>query len=156
MDIYQSLFSAAAMLNEQLAEEIFKAVPEEGPIIIIMDQAGNTLLSDPDAFAAMKISQSFLMELCARVDDGVEPVIAPVQQCSVIASQLAGERGCYGYIILAIPQYSPESTLMSINLIEMILNQVRLIVGLLEKNQQLYETRMKNYLRLENYQTASN
>ena len=43
MDIYQSLFSAAAMLNEQLAEEIFKAVPEEGPIIIIMDQAGNTV-----------------------------------------------------------------------------------------------------------------
>ncbi len=156
MDIYQSLFSSAAMLNEQLAEEIFDAVPEDGPIILIMDKAGNTLQSDTESFTGLNIGESFLTELRTRVDDGVEPAIAQVQQCSVIASQLAGERGRYGYIFLVIPQNTIESTLTNINLIEMLLNQVRLIVGLHEKNQQLYENRMKHYLSLENYQAASN
>ncbi len=156
MDIYQSLFSSDTMLNEQLAQEIFETVPEQGLIIAIIDRAGNSWLSDPETFASLNISQSFLTELCSRVDDGVEPAIAQSQQCSVIASQLAGEQGNYGYMILVIPQYSPESTLMSINLIEMLLNQSRLIVRLLEKNHQLYEVQMKRYLSSSNCQVASN
>jgi hypothetical protein len=156
MDIYQSLFSDVAIFNELIAQDVFEAVPEDGPIMIIMDPAGNTLLSDPEGFASLNISESSLMELCTRVDDGVEPAIAQLQQCSVIASQLAGEHGSYGYIFLVIPQYNHESTLVINNLIEMLLNQIGLIVRLYEKNRQLYENRLKYYHSLENYQTSSN
>ena len=45
---------------------------------------------------------------------------------------------------------------MSLDIIEMLFNQIALIIRLLEKNQQLYENQMKHYLRLENYQAASN
>jgi hypothetical protein len=47
--------------------------------------------------------------------------------------------------MVALPQYSPESTLINITLIETILNQFNLIAKLLEKNNQLYEVQMRNH-----------
>jgi hypothetical protein len=50
-----------------------------------------------------------------------------------------------GYAMIALPNYSPESTLVNIDLIEMVLNQFSLIVKLIEKNNLLYEVQMKHY-----------
>lgn len=145
MNIYESLTSASFMLNEQLARQVFEVLPERGPLVLIMDRRGNSWPSDSEGFAKLNISESFLKELRSKIDDGAEPVVTQVDDCSIIAAELTTEQSDCGYIIVALPNYSPESTLINIDLIEMLLNQFSLIARLIEKNNLLYEAQMRHY-----------
>lgn len=145
MDIYESLLSPAFVLNEQIARQLFEVLPEQGPIILMMDRNGNSWPSDSEEFAKLNISESHFKELCAKIDDGDEPIITQVNDCSLIAAQLATERSNCGYVMIILPQYSPESTLININLIETLLLQFNLIAKLLEKNNLLYEVQRQTY-----------
>jgi hypothetical protein len=133
------------MLNEQVARQVFEVLPERGPLVLIMDRRGNSWPSDSEEFAKLNISESFLKELCAKIDDGAEPVVTQVNDCSIIATELTTNQSDCGYAMIALPNYSPESTLVNIDLIEMVLNQFSLIVKLIEKNNLLYEVQMKHY-----------
>jgi len=156
MDKYDSLFSPICVLNEQVARQIFDILPEQGPIVVIMDRDGNYWPSDSERFSKLDISESFLRELSAKIDDGTEPVVTGANDCSVVAAQLATERTNCGYVIIALPQYSPESTLINIDLIEILLNQISLIAKLIEKNNLLYELQMKHYSVYGHSETALN
>jgi len=145
MDMYESLFSPSVMLNEQIARQIFDILPEAGPVIVIMDNDGNSWPSDSEKFSKLNINEPFLKELCAKIDDGAEPVITQADDCCVVAAQLATEQTNCGYVIIALPQYNPESTLVNIDLIEILLSQVGLIAKLIEKNNRLYELQMKHF-----------
>jgi len=145
MDMYDSLFSSTRVLNEQIARQIFDILPEHGPIMVIMDREGNCWPSDSDKFSKLDVSESFLKELCAKINDGVEPVVTQEGDCSIIATQLATDQTNCGYVIIALPQYSPESTLINIDLIEIVLNQLGLIAKLIEKNNILCERQTKHY-----------
>ena len=145
MDAYNSLYSSIFMLNEQIARQIFEILPENGPVILIIDRNGSSWPSDSEEFSKLNISESFLKELCMKIDDGVEPVITQTNNCSIIASQLATDKSNCGYVIMALPQYNEESTLKNIHLIEMLLNQFSLIAKLIEKNNHLYEYQIRNY-----------
>lgn len=143
MDICESQFSRSSVLNEQIAGEIFDILPEDGPIVIIVGRDGNHWLSDSANFSRLNISESFLKGLCAKIDDGAEPVITQVNDFGVVAAQLSTEQTNCGYVIIALPQYSSESTLVNIGLIEMLLNQIGLIAKLVEKNGLAYELQTK-------------
>ncbi len=124
--------------------------------MVIMDRDGNCRVSDSEKFSTLNISESFLRELCAKVDDGAEPVITQVDDFSIIAAQLATGRTNCGYVIIALPQYSPESTLVNIDLIEILLNQAGLIAKLIEKNNLLYELQAKQFSMYSRCETTSN
>ena len=156
MNMYDSLFSPGGVLNEQIARHIFDILPESSLVMVIMDRDGNCWPSDSEKFSELNISESFLRELCAKIDDGVEPVVTGANDCSIIGSQLVTERTNCGYVFIALPQYSPESTLVNIDLIEILLNQVSLIARLIEKNNLLYELQMKQMGNYSQDQTAFN
>lgn len=145
MNLNESLTSGAFMLNEQVARQVFEVLPDQGPILLIMDRNGHSWPSDSEKFAKLDISELFLKELCAKIDDGAEPVVTQINDCGIVAAQLATELNNCGYVILALPQYSPESTLINIDLIEILISQLNLIVRLIEKNNLLYEVQMKHY-----------
>jgi len=143
MDICESQLSRSSMLNEQIAGEIFDILPEDGPVVIIVGRDGNHWVSDSAKFSGLNINESFLKGLCATIDDGAEPVITQVNDFGVVAAQLASEETNCGYVIIALPQYNSESTLINIGLIEMLLNQIGLIAKLVEKAEQAYELQTK-------------
>jgi hypothetical protein len=145
MDMYESLSSPGCVLNEQVARQIFGVLPEQGPIVVIVDRGGNCWPSDSERFSRLHIGESTLRELCAKIDDGDEPVITQVEDFSLVASQLATDQTNCGYVIIALQQYSPESTLANINLIEILLNQTSLITKLIEQNNHLHELQMKQF-----------
>lgn len=145
MDMYDSLFSPGGVLNEQIAREIFNILPEQGPIILIMDKDGNCWPSDSEKFSLLNVDESFLRDVCGSIDDGAEPLVTQINDCSVVAAQLATERTDCGHVIVILPHYSPESTLVNIDLIEIVLSQIGLIAKLIEKNNLLYELQMKQY-----------
>jgi len=135
--------SPSFALIEQVARQMFDILPEHGPIMVITDKQGNLWPSNSEEFLKLNISESFLEEICAKIDDGTEPVITQVGDVSIIAAQLATVRSNYGYVIIALPQYSPESALINIDLIETLLNQTALITELVEENNRLGELQMK-------------
>ena len=145
MDSYESLFSPSCVLNEQIARQIFEILPEQGPFMVIMDRHGNRWPSDSESFSKLGLDELFLADLCAKIDDGAEPLVTQVNDFSIIATQLATEQTNCGYVIIALPQYSPESTLINIDLIDILLNQISLIAKLIEKNTLLYELQTKQF-----------
>jgi len=70
MDSYDSMFSAGFVLNEQIARQIFKIMPGDGPFMILMDRCGNCWPSDSEEFSDLRLTELFLQELCDRIDDG--------------------------------------------------------------------------------------
>jgi len=143
MDICEPQLSRSSVLNEQIAGDIFDILPEDGPVVIIVDRDGNHWVSDSAKFSRLNMSESFLKGLCAKIDDGAEPVVTQVNDFGVVAAQLATEETNCGYVIIVLPQYSSESTLINIGLIEMLLNQIGLIARLVEKNERAYELQTK-------------
>jgi hypothetical protein len=143
MDIYESRLSRSSVLNEQIASELFDILPEDGPIVIIIGRDGSYWLSDPEKFSKLNISEPFLKGLCAKIDDGAEPVISGLSDFGIVASQLSTEETNCGYVIIALPQYSAETTLTNFGLIEMLLNQIDLIAKLVEKNGQGRELQIR-------------
>ena len=156
MDMYDSLFSPGHLLNEQIARQIFDILPDGGPVMMIMDGEGNCWPSDSEKFSMLNISESLLREVCAKVDDGDEPVVTQLNDCSIVAAQLATERTKCGHVIIALPQYSPESILINIDLIEILLNQIGLIARLIEKNNLLYELQTKQFSIYDRSEISSN
>ena len=120
MNMYNSLFSRNCMLNEQVARQIFDILPEQGPIVIIMDRDGHFWPSDSGRFAKLDITEAFLKELCGKIDDGIEPLMTQSEDHSIVATQLATDMTNCGYVVMVLPQYSPESTLVNIDLIEIV------------------------------------
>jgi hypothetical protein len=145
MDVSNSLLSPVAALNEQIARQIFDLLPERGPVMIITDREGHCWPSDSEQFSKLNISKEFLKELCGKIDDGTEPIVTQASDCSIVAAQLATEQTNCGYVLLAMPQYSPESALVNIDLVEIVLSQISLIAKLIEKNNLLYELQMKHF-----------
>lgn len=145
MNLYESLSCPSFILNEQIVRQLFEVLPEQGPILVIIDRNGHTWPCDSEKYATLNINEHFLKELCSKIDDGDEPIVTQLNDCSIVASQLATERHNCGYVIIALPQFSPESTLKNIGLIEMLLSQLNLIANLIEKNNLLYEVQMKHY-----------
>ena len=143
MNTFDSAYSQGCVLNEQIARQVFDILPEDGPLMVIVSRRGNYWPSDAEGFAKLGITDGFIKELCAKVDDGVEPIITQVNDFSVVATALATERTDGGYVILALPHYSPESTLANVTLIEILLSQVGLIAHLIEQNNLLHERQMK-------------
>ena len=143
MDTYESQLSRSSALNEQIAREIFDILGEDGPVLIILDREGNRWLSDSAKFSELSISDSFLKELCSKIDDGAEPVVTQMNDIGVVAAELATDEIHCGYVVMALPQYNIESTMINFGLIEMLLNQIGLIARLIDKTERAYELQMK-------------
>jgi hypothetical protein len=165
MEIYEPTSATSNVLNEQVARLIFGLLPEQGPVMVIMDKLGNCWPSDAERFQGLNIEESLLRELCEKIDDGNEPVITQLDGASIVAAQLATDlplprswlrqeaagqdaaarhTNC-GYVMIALPQYSPESTLANIDLIEILLSQAGLIARLIETNEHLHELQTKQW-----------
>jgi hypothetical protein len=156
MDIGDWLFSPNCALDEQIAKEIFDILPERGPIVVIMDRDGHRWVSDPEKFSKLSVQDSFWGKFCAKVDDGIRPVITQAGDCGIVAAELATEQTKCGYVIIILPGYSPESMLMNVDLIETLLGQTSLIAKLIEKNNLLCELQRKQHSSYTQKETSSN
>jgi len=163
MTMYNSMFSRNCVLSEQTARQVFNVLPDQGPMMVIMDRDGHVWPSDSERFSNLNPSEAVLKELCDKIDDGAEPVVGQVGDYSIVASQLATDNCNCGYVIIALrkesiglPKCGPESTLANMDLVEIILNAVGLIARLIEKNNLLYEHQVNQYRANPQTVAASN
>lgn len=139
MNIYDPLVSPAFLLNEQVARQVFETLPDDGPVVLIMDPSGHHWPNNSEDFNELHISDAYLNELKARIDDGDEPLIAQTEKCTIVATELATDRTRCGYIALIMKQDGPEHAINNIGLLETLTGMVNLIARLIEKNVLLYE-----------------
>lgn len=145
MQLCHTKTSDTHVLSEQIAQEVFDVLPEQGLMLVILDRDGSHWCSHPEEFARMGIGDEFLQDLRAKVDDGAEPVITQVGEASVTMAQLATDQTHCGYVVVILPRYSPESTLTNIDLVETLLNQIVLIARLVEKTSVLARSCENHY-----------
>lgn len=140
--MYDSLFTSNYMLNEQIANELFRVMPQEGVVVAIIDDQENCWPSDQDRFCEFFNSIQF-DQVFARIADGDEPVIAESPNGTAITTQLTvGDINC-GYLTVALENKTPEEVLVNMDIVELILNQVALIGFLINKNNQLHHEQLK-------------
>jgi hypothetical protein len=142
MDTFGLVYSPGFALNEQIARQIFDILPEDGPMMIIVSPKGEFWPSSSETFSKLNLSDEFIKDLAAKVDDGYEPVITQVNDCSIIAASLVTDRTNCGYIILGLPTYTPESTMANLTILEILLSEIGLIAHLIEQNNLLYHRQM--------------
>jgi hypothetical protein len=145
MDTCDATSSSTYRLNEQIARQVFDMLPERGPILALLDRAGHCWPSHPEEFARLGLDETLLQDLRAKVDDGAEPLITQVGDASVTIAQLATDRTNCGYLVIALPRYSPESTLTNIDLVETLLSQITLIARLVERSSVLTRSHLNSY-----------
>jgi len=54
MDMYNSVCSSSNALIDQIARQIFDILSEHGPVMVIIDRAGNFWLSNPEEFGRFR------------------------------------------------------------------------------------------------------
>jgi len=145
MDTYDTMFSASYVLNEQIARQVFEVLPEQGPIVAIMDRDGNCWPNNSEEFTRLSLNEPPLADFRAQVDDGVEPVIAQVEDVNVVVAQLATEQTNCGYVVVALPRRNAKLTAAEVDLVEALISQISLVARLVEKNGQLTQARAKYY-----------
>jgi hypothetical protein len=143
MNIYNSLFSQSAMLNEQVARQVFEIIPEQGPLVVLINCDGNCWPSDSDRFEKLNLSADWMENFRSKIDDGVEPVISQIENYSIVGSQLDTGNAKCGYVLMALDGTGPESLISKMELVEMILGQFSLIARMIERCNSLYQTQAK-------------
>jgi hypothetical protein len=156
MDMCDATISATHLLNEQIARQVFDVLPERGPVLLLLDRDGSCWPSNPEELARLNLSDAFLKDLRAKVDDGAEPVITQVGDASVTIAQLSTDRTNCGYVVVILSRHSAESTLADIDLVEALLNQIALIARLIEKSSMLTKSHVSHYAAYSASVAASN
>jgi len=145
MDAYDAMFSAAYVLNEQIARQMFQVLPDGGPVLAIVDGSGHYWASDPEAFAQLNLVDTLLGDLQVQVDDGAEPAMVQVGDATVVVTQLHTEETNCGYLILVVPGCNLDMTQTDLDLIDVLLSQTTLVARLIEKCSQLSDMQTKCY-----------
>ena len=130
MNICEKPLLSVKDLASQLAEQLFAAIPEHGPLIVITDQCGNNYSSDEAAFAEVFTSFEYIQSICSRVADGQDLLSAKINDYNVFATQI--EFGSPGFVcaMIAIPQGQSAG---GVDLAELVFGLTELIAGLIEK-----------------------
>jgi hypothetical protein len=135
MDIFDATLSTERDFNEQLAHEVLNTLPEEGPLVAILDRDGRIRAGDCQMLASLGLTDTLLEDCRVRVGDGVDPVTAQIGETHVTVAQLTTERGHGGYLLVALPQATV--TVPGIDLVEALLSQIAAVVRLLQRNDAL-------------------
>ena len=146
--IYKEMFDSAHLLCEQIRRHLFKLVGPEGPALVVLDTERRLQTSHPGRIGFLLGDNERLVEqMCARLDDGEDPLVIPVNGGCAAACQLATERVHCGYLIVLFEGYDAETLSANMAMVELILAQAQLICELLDKNNQLHHLRLLDLSR---------
>jgi len=143
MDMYESLFSAESVLNEQIARHVFESIGQEGPLMIIVDRDGHTWPSNSEHFSEFHLSVDLLSSFCSRIDDGGDPIDIAIDGNRVVGCQLSTESVNCGYLFMIIDKQMSKQDNLLVSLMEMLFNMTRLVANLIERNNRMYEQQIR-------------
>lgn len=148
--IYESLFSSGRLFSEQLARMMLSEVPEDGPWLILAGPDRNLWASDPARLSSCFPDENILLSFCDRIDDGQDPILTPIENGCLLGTELYTERINAGYLFVVLPGYTLQTAQTNMDLMELLVSQIRLICVLIEKNNQLHHLQLNHMSRTSN------
>ncbi len=147
MNTYSCQHTGHSPLIEQIASQVFGNLPEDGPLIVILDGKGSCCPSDSGKFSSIFSETHLVDQIVARVDDGGDPLISYIGDYAVVATELTSGCAHCGYMIIALPSLAQGSAMENIDLVDTILSMMDIICGLVEKNSRLnhYQTERMDF-----------
>lgn len=140
--IYQAILSSSHVLIEQVGRALAPEQSGFGPFWVLLDQNKAVRAGDRKRLSEVVEDQELLYRVCSQVDDGFEPAICQVGQSVIAAGQFCTERTNCGYMVLVLPGYCYETAEANAEMIEMLMTQLVLLAGVIEKNNQLHQAHL--------------
>jgi hypothetical protein len=122
------------LVIEKIAEQFFPVLDEDGPSVVFFDGNGKYLTSDKEKALFILADTQMIGHICTCLDDGADPVICSVNGCTVAVSHLVTDAAEYGYILLVLPNHTPESAVANSDIIDIVLNQAGLIARMVDSD----------------------
>jgi hypothetical protein len=140
--IYKAILSSSRTLLEQVGCLLQAEQADFGPFWALLDERGNVCAGDAGRLAEFIPDFEQVRRCCAQVDDGFEPAICPAKDAVAVVGQFCTEHTHCGYMMLVLPGYTLDTAQANIGIIEIALNQLNLLVGMIEKNNQLHQEQL--------------
>jgi hypothetical protein len=136
--IYQAILSSSQTLLGQVGRMLQTEQGDFGPFWVLLDDQKTVCAGDIQRLAEFVSDFEGVVRCCTQVDDGLEPSICPAKNAVVAVGQFCTERNHYGYMALVLPGYTADTAQANLGLIEMLLAHLNLLLGAVEKNNQLH------------------
>jgi hypothetical protein len=137
--IYQAILSSSQTLLGQVGRILQAEQADFGPFWILLDEQRTVCAGDTQKLVEFVSDFEEFGRYCAQVDDGLELVIWPVKNAVIAVSQFCTDHTHCGYMALVLPGYTADTAQANSALIEMLLGQLNLLLGAIEKNNLLYQ-----------------
>jgi hypothetical protein len=130
MNICEKSLLSVKDLARQLADQLFSAMPEHSPLVVITDQNGKSYNSNEAVFSEVFTKSEYIQSICARVADGQDLLSAQINGYNIFATQIESDSSGFVCAMIAIPR---KQSVANADLAELVFGQTELIAGLLEK-----------------------
>jgi hypothetical protein len=136
--IYQAILSSSQTLLGQVGGMLQAEQADFGPFWVLLDEQRTVCGGETQKLAEFVRDFEEFNRYCAQVDDGIEPVIWSVKNAAIAVGQFCTERTHCGYMALVLPGYTADTAQANLGMIEMLLWQLNMLLGAVEKNNQLH------------------
>lgn len=140
--IYQAILSSSHVLIEQVGRALAPEQSGFGPFWVFLDNNKSVRAGDRERLRETVENQDLLHRVCSQVDDGFEPAICQAGQAVIAAGQFCTERTNCGYMVLVLPGYCYETAEANADMIEMLMTQLVIMAGVIEKNNMLHQAQL--------------
>lgn len=147
-NLYKDMFDSSDLLIEQVRGHLFGLLGSEGPTLAVVGMNRSLKTNHPGRVGILLADEGRLVEsLCNRLSDGEDPLVVKIKEGCVAACCLGTERSLCGYLMIVLEGYTPETAGANMPLIELIIAQAQLVCELVEKNNQLHQSRLVHLSR---------
>lgn len=132
MHVCDTVCSHSTTMIDRLKQDLSHMLPEERVEIVFVDKHGTYWSSRMGESSGLGADEPVLVDILARIDDGHDPLIMSLNDTCVVASQLVTSITNWGYIVVLFPKRNSDSALPSLDLAELVLDQIKLIAQMHE------------------------
>ena len=125
------------MTINKIARTVFDCFQDSDIILTILDRTGSYVSNKVDVFEQVFSRQELLDNLCGRIDDGCEPLIAQLGDYSVAATGFSANGSFGGYAVMLLPGCNLEKAIGCTDFIEIILSQITLLADRVVQDSQI-------------------
>ena len=118
--------------QERLIKVLGSCLPEDGMDLILIDRGQLCWTSDPITYDTLIEGTPILADMISRIDDGDEPTLTRVGDVYLVGVHLWTSRCDHGYAMLVLSSVDYDSLLQNWSFVEVVLNQMQCIAGLLD------------------------
>ncbi|MBU1260305.1 MAG: hypothetical protein KJ757_07215 [Planctomycetes bacterium] len=115
------------MTINKIARTVFDSFQNSDIILTILDRTGSYVSNKVDVFKQVFSKQELLDNLCGRIDDDCEPLIAQLGDYSVAAAGFSANGSFGGYAVMLLPGCNLEKAVGCTDFLEIILSQISLL-----------------------------